>query len=205
VNRGALLHAQSRSLNPSLATLIALAIGAPLLVRLLSTVWGLGGFIMFDVYLLTALAGVTLIGTGLAGADPELEASTPRSGARLRLVHIVVAVTAVVGALVVGFWLVLPLSTAEIFPWRQSVFLAEAVAVLSGFGSLTAALLRARLSWVPSSLWVLLLLGFDERPPGWRVIAILPKGTPEDPFFAYAAGVVLLIGTVAYVAKRISR
>jgi hypothetical protein len=205
VNRGALLHARSRSLYPSLAALIALAVGAPLLTRYLTTQWGMGGFVTFDLYLLAALGGTTLISTGLAGADPELEASTPHAGRHLRLVHVVVAVLAVVGALVAGFHLLLPFSAAHIFPWRQSVFLAEATAVLSGVQLLATTVLRARLSWMPSSFWVILLLGSSEQPRGWRVLGVLPKGTPQDPFFAYAAGLVLLIGIVAYVAKRISR
>jgi hypothetical protein len=205
VKRGALLHARSRNLYPTLAALICLAVGAPLLTRLLTTGWGAGAFITFDIYLLTALAGVTLISTGLAGADPDLEASTPHSTARLRLVHVVVAVTAVIVALVAGFWLLLPFSTAHIFPWQQSVFIAEATAVLSGVQSLAATFLRARLSWVPASFWVILLLGSDDRPHGWKALGLLPKGVPQDPFFAYAAGVALLIGTIAYVTKRVPR
>jgi hypothetical protein len=205
VNRGAVLHAKSRNLYPSLAALIALAVGAPLLTRVLTTTWGLGGLVSHDIYLLTALAGVSLISTGLAAADPELEASTPHSTARLRLVHVVVALTAVIGALVGGFALLAPFSSGEAFSWRQPVFIVEAAAVLYGVQALTAIFLRARLSWLLSSLWVILLLGSDDTPDGWRALAVLPKPAVQQPFFAYAAGVALLIGIVAYVTKRVPR
>ena len=206
MTRGALLHARSRNLYPGLVFVIVLAVGMPLLARLLDTLWGVGGFLMFDIYLLTAAAGVTLFGTGLAGADPELEASAPHSGARLRLVHVVVAVVAVMGVLIAGSWLLVPPSSAgQIFPWRQSVFIAEAVAVLAGVQLMGATLYRARLSWVPGTVWVILLLGSDNPPRGWKIIGTLPKGEPSNPFFAYAAAAVLLIGTILYVTKRISR
>ncbi len=205
MNRGALLHATSRNLYPSLAALIALAAGAPLLTRFLTTTWGLGGFVSHNIYLLTALAGVSLISSGLAAADPELEASTPHSTARLRLVHVVVALTAVIGALVGGFALLVPFSSGQAFSWRQSVFIAEAAAVLFGVQSLTAVFFRARLSWVLPSLWVILLLGSDSTPHGWKALGVLPKPAVQEPFFAYAAGVAMLIGIVAYVTKRIPR
>jgi hypothetical protein len=206
VSRGALLHARSRNLLPGFVCLIALAVGIPLLTRLLDTRWGVGGFLMFDVYLLTAAAGVTLLGTGLAAPDPELEASAPHSGARLRLVHIVVAVAAVMGALIAGYWLLLlPSYAGQVLPWRESVFIAEAVAVLAGVQLLGAALYRARLSWVPGMVWVILLLGSDHPARGWKIIGTLPKGEPSNPFFAYTAAVALLLGTIVYVAKRIPR
>ena len=206
MNRGPLLHARSRNLHSGLVALIALAIGMPLLARLLDTLWGVGGFLMFDIYLLTAAAGVTLLGTGRAGADPELEASAPHSGARLRLIHVVVAVIAVMGALIAGCWLLmLPSTAGQTVPWRQSVFIAEAVAVLAGVQLVGATLYRARLSWVPGTVWVILLLGSDNPQHGWKIIGSLPKGEPADPFFAYAAAAVLLIGTTVYAAKRVPR
>jgi hypothetical protein len=205
VNRWVALHAKSRHLHRSVLTLAALALGAPLLTRLLATQAGLGGFVVFNIYMLTALAGATLIGAGLAGANPELEATTARYGARMRLLYVLVAVVVVMAALVGGFWLLLPETVTQSPQWRQSVFLAESVAVLAGVQGLASTVLRARLSWVPGSLWVILLLGSDGPPHGWKAIAALPKGVAQDPFFAYSAGVALLIGTVAYAAKRVSR
>ena len=190
VRAGAWLHSRSRGLHPTSVGLLGLAVAAPLGARWIGTADPAADV----MHLLAVTAGTALVGPGLAGADPDLEASTPRDRALLRLVHLGVALVAVIAVLVIGRGLLQP-SAAE---RGDLLVLTRTAAGLAGLQLLAAATMGTRLCWAPPTLWVLAVLTAGPGEHGLRLIASMPLLPAGSAVAAYTAAVLLLVGAAAY-------
>lgn len=193
---GVLLHARARGLQTAGTTLLVLAAAGAWAERPLgSATVGLPGAM---VQALTAVAAIALIGAGLAGPDPDLEASTPRARPRLRLVHLTVALLAVAGALVLGQIVLGPATAGPGADLRN-------VAGLGGLLALTATASGARLAWTAPVVWVLVLLAVGPRDDRWRLVASMPLLPADSVVAAITAAVLMLVGAAAYSARGAAR
>ena len=142
---------------------------------------------------LTALAAVLVGTTGLAGQDPELDASTAFPWPLWRFGHLVLA--AVVAASAV---LLVQRLGDEPFP---AAFVVRDVAGLTGLAGLAAALAGARFAATAPVLWWAVAA---IMPPAGSVpgrIATWPLGAPDDPATTWTAGVLAVSGIAAYSAR----
>lgn len=193
---GVVLHARARGLRSAGVALFVLAVGGAWVEGLLSSATvGLPGAM---VQALTAVGAVALIGAGLIGADPDLEASTPRVRPRLRLVHLTVALLAVAGTLVLGQLAFGPATHEPGATLRN-------VTGLGGLLALTATVIGGRLAWTVPFVWVLALLVVGPREVGWRLIASMPLLPADATAAATTAAVLALAGAAAYSTRSAAR
>jgi hypothetical protein len=201
---GLLLHARSRGLYLSLSVVVTIAVLVPLLIRFW---WQVSpdtvGGMLLNLVVMSVAAAVAAAGQSLAGADPELEGSVPRIVARFRLAHLTIALLAVGGLLVLGFAVLMP--SLDLSQSDQARIILRDSAGLFGLAALTSALVGARFSWAPPTLWVL-ALSFTWLPrQGWRAAAAMPKAPADYGISALTAIVLLVLGLAAYTARRVSR
>lgn len=201
---GALLHARARGVTTTGPALLAIAVSAPLAVVGLTHLSSAGaGTVGRNLVLVCIVVAVALVGSGLAGADPELEASTPRTGPRLRLTHLTVAFLAVCSALTLG-GAVLPTDVFGTVASR-SAFVVRDTAALLGLQAAAAAAVGARHSWIPPTVWVLPLLPGVTDHHNWRSALLAPVLGPHDSRAAWTAALLLVFGFSAYAARRVVR
>lgn len=201
-HRGVLLHARSRGAATTGVALLAVACLAPLTGRALMRA-GADPGVVFHVQVLAVAAGVALSGAGLTGADPDLETTTARSGPRLRLAHLAVALLVTAGALTLG---VAALGGRTPGPVAlDPLVTVRDVALLGGALALTAPFLGARLSWLTPTLWTLLLLAVGPREHGWRLLASAPLLPGASTAAAVTAGGLLIVGAANYVLRAAPR
>lgn len=194
---GVLLHARSRGLYPTGAALLVLAAAAPLASRALAAADPtVADTTVLVVQVLAAVAGVALVGPGLAGADPDLETSMPRTATRLRLTHLAVVLVAVTVVLAAGRLLLPPPHGTG--PADDLAVLGRGVAGLLGLQVLVAATVGARLCWVAPTLWVLVLLTVEPGERGWRLALSMPVAPAAAGVAAVTAAVLLLAGATTY-------
>lgn len=199
---GVLLHARSRGLYPTGAALLALAVAAPLAARALAAAdLEAAATTIPNLQVLAAVAGVALTGPGFAGADADLETSTPRDRAGLRLTHLAVALVTVTAVLAAGRQPVPPPTDIGTGTLEDLVVLGRDVAGLLGLQALTAAVFGARVCWFPPILWVLVLLAVGPRQHGWRLVASMPSAPAAATTAAVTAAVLLLVGAGAYARR----
>lgn len=200
LSAGPLLHARSRGLYPAGAALLVLAVAAPLTARAL-TAAAPGAAAVLQVLAVTA--GVALAGPGLTGADPDLEAGTPRSRPPLRLAHLGIAALAVSAALTAGQVLAHPWSGAS--SWDDLRMVGRDVAGLLGLQVLTAALVGVRLCWIPPTCWVLISTAVGGREHGWTLLTSMPLAPPGTAVAAVTAVWLLAVGAAAHATVRVTR
>lgn len=200
LSSGPLLHARSRGLYPTSAALLVLAVAAPLAARALADA-APGSAELLRVLAVTA--GVALVAPGLAGADPELEAGTPRSRPPLRLAHLGIAVLVVTAAIAAGQVLAHPWSGAS--SGEDLRVIGRDVAGLLGLQVATAALAGARLCWTPPTFWVLVVATVGGGEHGWRLIAAMPVAPPGTTVAAVTAVSLLAVGAAAHAVVRVAR
>lgn len=193
---GVLLHARARGLHTAgTALLVLAAVGAAAERPLSSATVGMPAVVL---QALTAVAAVALIGTGLTGADPDLEASAPRARPRLRLLHLTVALAAVAGALVLGQ---LAFGTAPDGPGAT----LRNVVGLGGLLALAATAVGTRLAWTAPVVWVLALSVIGPRENGWRLVASMPLLPADAAAAAITAAVLVVAGAAAYSTRGAAR
>lgn len=198
--RGPLLHARSRGLYPAGAALLVLAVAAPLTARAFA---GAAGGSAAVLRVLAVTAGVALVGPGLTGADPDLEAGTPRSRPPLRLAHLGIAALAVTAALTAGQLLAHPSSGAG--SWDDLRVIGRDVAGLLGLQVVTAALAGARLCWIPPTFWVLVMLAAGGGEHGWKLVLSMPMSPPGTTVAAVTAVSLLAVGAAVHATVRVTR
>lgn len=189
---GVLLHARARGLSTAGTALLVLAVVGAWAGRPLSS--ATVGIPAVVVQSLTCVAAVALIGAGLTGADPDLEASAPRARPGLRLVHLTVALAAVAGTLVLGQ---LALGTATDGPGAT----LRNVVGLGGLLALTATAVGTRLAWTTPVVWVLVLSVLGPRENGWRLVASMPLLPVDAAVAALTAAVLVVVGAAAYSTR----
>ncbi|MET9224224.1 hypothetical protein [Lentzea sp. NPDC003310] len=142
---------------------------------------------------LTTLAAVLVATTGLAGQDPELDASTAVPWPLWRLGHLLLATSAAAGAV-----LLVQRLGDEPFP---AEFVVRDVAGLVGLAGITAAVAGARLAATAPVLWwaVAAIMPPTESVTG-RIVT-WPLGAPDDPATRWTAGILFVAGIAAYSVR----
>lgn len=197
MRRVARLHARSRGLTGSGTALLGVAVvGAWSAGPLSAPAIGLAPVL---VQVLTVTAAVAVVGAGLAGADPDLERSTPHHGPRLRMVHLAVVLCGVTGVLTLSQLLIGPApegaATSELFVTARDVL------GLVGLLALTATFVGARLAWTVPVLWVLAVVVVGPREHGWRLVASMPLLPSASTTATVVALALLVLGATAYAVR----
>ncbi|HEX7308010.1 hypothetical protein [Lentzea sp.] len=142
---------------------------------------------------LTALAGVLVVAVGLAGQDPELDASTAVPWPVWRLGHLPVATALAAAAvhLVQGFGDAPP----------DAAFVLRDAAGMAGLAGLAATVAGARLAAAGPVLWwaVSAIMPAGESLT-WRIVT-WPTGASDDPVTRWTAAVLFAAGVAAYTVR----
>ncbi|SDF76555.1 hypothetical protein SAMN05216553_103169 [Lentzea fradiae] len=178
------LYARSRGIPASLVALPVVALASWWMLHDPWTTLGAS---------LTALAAVLVVTTGLAGQDPELDASTALPWPVWRLGHLLVAAVLAAVAMV---------AVQQFGDVRYELaFIVRDAAGLTGLAGLTAAVAGARMAAVAPVLWWAVAA---IMPPGdsltWR-ITTWPLGSPDDAVTQWIAAVLFVTGLAAYALR----
>lgn len=143
----------------------------------------------WPVAALAPLLGAVLVSVGFAGADEELERTAAVRWRPIRLCQVALAAVAVGTALALtGLW----------EPRTYGAFeLARNTAAVIGAVAFSAAVLGARLAWVPVVPYVLVTMSVGPRDPGtaWWAWPVQPWASP---LAVWSAATLLILGGAAY-------
>ncbi|GLY47371.1 hypothetical protein [Lentzea sp. NBRC 102530] len=142
---------------------------------------------------LTCLAAVLVATVGLAGQDPELDASTAVPWPFWRLAHLLLATLTATAAVL----LVQELGSEP----SSATFVVRDTAGMIGLAGLAAAVAGARLAATAPVLWWAVAA---IMPPGESVTARVvtwPLGSPDDAATTWTAAILFASGVTAYSVK----
>lgn len=188
--RFVLLHLRARNTPLIAAGLVAVALLAWVVARWLVTrEFFTGPQERWPVAALAPLLGAVLVSVGFAGADEELEQTAAVRWWPIRLCQVGLATVAVGTTLALtGLWEPQTYGAYELI--RNAAAGVGAVA-------LCAAVLGARLAWVPVMAYVLVIMSVGPRNSGtaWWTWPVQPWASP---LAVWSAAVLLILGGVAY-------
>ncbi|WP_369146485.1 hypothetical protein [Streptomyces sp. R44] len=187
---GLRLYARSRALPGALAVLVGTAVAAGWAARWLVSLPGADPSVRLPVVALGPLLAAAVIGTGLYAPSDELDRTAVRAWWPRRLTHLLAA-TALAGVLL-----------ALAVPGHQEEFGAPAAVRntlgLVGVAAGAAALVGARLSWLPPALYLCAVALAAPAEPGgtaaWWAWAMQPgpeRGAWTVAVAAFTAGAAL--------------
>jgi hypothetical protein len=188
--RFVLLHLRARNTPLIGAGLVAVALLAWAAAHWLVTrEFSTGARERWPVAALAPLLGGVLVSVGFAGADEELERTAAVRWRPIRLLQVMLATAAVGAALALtGLW----------EPRVYGAFeLVRNTAAVVGAVALAAAVLGARLAWVPVASYVLVVMSIGPRDPGtaWWTWPVQPWASPPA---VWSAATLLALGGAAY-------
>ncbi|MFJ4844748.1 MULTISPECIES: hypothetical protein [unclassified Streptomyces] len=191
-HRGPGLYLRSRALPASAAALIGTAAVTYWSARRLLDLPSLGANALVPVVVLAPLLAAGAIGTGLHTYSDDLDRTAVRAWWPRRLAHLL-ALTACAAALLA---LALPGHSPD-FGWSAAV---RNVLGATGICAAGAALLGARLSWLPATVYLsaVYLAGAPGEPGGTRVVWAWPLQPGPVPGAWTTAAVLFVLGSALY-------